>query len=206
MAKGENKPLRPSFLHSKWWRTKIKRLPRKLVRYWKRDKRVVIIVASVVAAVLIITGVVLSFYTRETQSTSNTTGTSQSGVSTSITKSGTSETGTSSTASSSPSIVSENYVTQSAPNSSQWLVLKSLNAPLYVISNLTGTIPRYQSLSSLNETKIGTFCDSINQATGTCISFKMYEETGWFWDSANDLLYVHYVGAPAVKLTVTEMS
>lgn len=97
--------------------------------------------------------------------------------------------------------VSATYVTSSAPNSSQWLIVKSVSSPFSVFANDTGLIQEYSSLSLLNQTKIGVYCNSIN-SDGACSSFKMYEETGWYWDSANEILYVHYVGDRAVSITI----
>ena len=93
------------------------------------------------------------------------------------------------------------YVTSSAPNSSQWLVVKSSTLPISVFANNTGLIQEYPTLASLNQTRIGVFCDSVS-SSGACLSFKSYFETGWFWDSSNQILYVHYVGDRFVKLSV----
>lgn len=188
--------MRSSFLHSRWWRSKLRNIPRRVRKYWQRDRPKFLILISALA---VIVGSLFLFSSRPpnlqttTTSGSSHTGTYQSGVSS-----------FSNSISASSSIVSQTYVTQSPLNSSQWIVINSQTAPLVVFSNLTGVIPRYQSLSSLNETRIGTFCDSIDRATGVCTAFKAYEESGWFWDSLNNVLYVHYVGAPAVKLIVTE--
>ncbi|MGI0091766.1 MAG: hypothetical protein ACREBS_08655 [Nitrososphaerales archaeon] len=93
------------------------------------------------------------------------------------------------------------YVTSSAPNSSEWLIVKSISSPISVSTNNSGMIEEYSDLASLNQTKIGVYCESVS-SSGACLSFKMYEETGWFWDSTNQILYVHYVGGRAVKLAV----
>ena len=93
------------------------------------------------------------------------------------------------------------YITSSAPNSSQWLIVKSLTRPSSVAANNTGTIPEYSTLAALNETKIGVYCDSVS-SSGECLVFKTYLETGWYWDSSNQLLYVHYVGDAYVNLSI----
>lgn len=30
----------------------------------------------------------------------------------------------------------------------------------------------------------------------------MFRETGWYWDAQNKILYVHYVGGGAVRITI----
>lgn len=100
-----------------------------------------------------------------------------------------------------PGQVVATYVTSSAPNSSQWLVVKSSTLPISVFANNTGEIQEYSTLASLNQTRIGVFCDSVS-SSGECLSFKSYFETGWFWDSSNQILYIHYVGDRFVKLSV----
>ena len=64
------------------------------------------------------------------------------------------------------------YVTSSPPNSSQWLVLRSSTKPLSVYANDSGTIVEYSSFSSLNQTKIGVYCVSVNPSTGPAKLFK----------------------------------
>jgi hypothetical protein len=96
------------------------------------------------------------------------------------------------------------YVTSSPINTSQLFVIESNRLPAFVYSNNTGAIPEYSSLALLNESKIGVFCDLVNQTSGVCLQFKMFEETGWFWDSSHDILYIKYVGGPAVELIVSD--
>ncbi len=93
------------------------------------------------------------------------------------------------------------YVTSSPLNSSQWLVLSEAARPAQVISNLSGTIPPYDSLASLNNTRIGSFCTSVKQ-DGSCANFVTLRETGWYYEPVKGLLYIHYVGGKAVKISV----
>ena len=97
--------------------------------------------------------------------------------------------------------VEETYVTSSPPNSSQWLIVKSSGLPISISANNTGLIPESSSLEALNQTKIGVDCVSVGNS-GACLSFKQYLETGWFWNNSDLILYVHYVGGPAVKISV----
>jgi hypothetical protein len=101
--------------------------------------------------------------------------------------------------------VEETYVTSSPPNSSQWLIVRSNGSPVSVSANDTGLIPEYKSLEVLNQTKIGVYCVSVD-SSGACSSFQQYLETGWFWNSSNQILYVHYVGGSAVRLSVVAES
>ena len=91
-------------------------------------------------------------------------------------------------------------------NTSQWLIVKSLFDPVSIVANNTGQVAEFQSLQALNSTRIGVFCVSVNQTNDSCDTFKMYDQTGWFWDSVNDVLYVHYVGGPAVEISIVEAS
>ncbi len=84
---------------------------------------------------------------------------------------------------------------------SQWLVVKSTASILSVSASNSGTIPEYSSLMSLNKTVIGYVCSGV-AGGGTCTSWKYIQETGWYWDSATDLLYIHYLGGRNVKLDV----
>ena len=97
--------------------------------------------------------------------------------------------------------VEATYVTSSAPNSSEWLIVRSDGLPILVSSNNTGVIPNFSSYQSLNQTRIGYFCVSVS-SSGACQAFKQYLETGWYWDSTSKILFVHYVGGPAVRLLV----
>ena len=93
------------------------------------------------------------------------------------------------------------YVTSSGQNTSQWLVIRSTSVVLSVSNNVSGTLQKYATLASLNETMIGYYCTNANP-DGSCSSFQYFSEQGWFWDSVNSVLYVHYVGGPAVKITL----
>ena len=95
------------------------------------------------------------------------------------------------------------YVTSSAPNSSQWLIVKSTTLPSAVTANNTGMIPQYSTLSALNQTRIGVYCVSVS-SNGECLAFKTFLESGWYYDSTNQILYIHYVGDSYVKLSIYE--
>lgn len=94
------------------------------------------------------------------------------------------------------------YVTSSPPNSSQWLIVKSATTPISVLANNTGDIKEYISLSMLNKTKIGTFCMVVD-ASGGCSEFEQYMETGWYWSSSDEILYIHYVGGSYVQIKIS---
>jgi hypothetical protein len=96
------------------------------------------------------------------------------------------------------------YVTSSPLDVGQFLIVQSTKAPAFVTANNTGTIPEFSSLAGLNQTKIGYYCVSVNQTSGACLSFKMFQQTGWYWDSTNEILYIRYVGGPAVELYVSD--
>ncbi len=94
------------------------------------------------------------------------------------------------------------YVTDSAPNSSQWLIIESTTSPYAVTTNNTGTVPQYSDLSSLNNTKIGIFCTAINATYDTCSQWTTYQQPGWYWDSIHTLLYIHYMGDDPIEIDV----
>ena len=93
--------------------------------------------------------------------------------------------------------------TTNSPSTGQWLVVRFESQVLSVASSNTGTIPVQPSMASLNETTIGYVCQSVG-TDGACNSEQYLQQTGWYWDSSNSLLYVHYLGGQNVTLTVTE--
>jgi len=93
------------------------------------------------------------------------------------------------------------YVTSSAPNSSQWLILSSPQSPVQVLANNSGPLPEYSSEASLNQTFIGEKCVQL-ASNGECNSFRFISQTGWFFDSSSDVLFIHYIGGPLVEITV----
>jgi hypothetical protein len=101
-----------------------------------------------------------------------------------------------------PGNASAKYITDSPPTS-QWLIIRANATVISVSANNTGTIQSYYSLASLNRTSIGYICGSVN-SIGGCTSWQYLQQTGWFWDSVNGLLYVHYLGGQNVMITVTE--
>ena len=121
----------------------------------------------------------------------------------------TSTTSTTSTSRATTPITSQTatYVTHSPPTS-QWLILSSSQLPLSVTANDTGSLPRYYSSSSLNATKIGVYCEQTATigpggfTTGTCAKFVTYQQTGWYWDKQDGLLFIHYLGGPNVLISI----
>ncbi|MEM0117510.1 MAG: carboxypeptidase-like regulatory domain-containing protein [Conexivisphaerales archaeon] len=78
---------------------------------------------------------------------------------------------------------------------SGWAILHVASKPQAVTSSNSGQIPEYQTLQSLNSSHIGMFWNGNSWSNRT--------ETGWYYDTNNQLLYVHFVGDNAVTLTVT---
>jgi hypothetical protein len=100
------------------------------------------------------------------------------------------------------------YLTNSAPTS-QWLILSSSQLPTSVTANNTGLLPRFYSSESLNATKIGVYCVQTvtdgagnNSTAGGCAQFETYQQTGWYWDQQDQLLFIHYLGGPNVQIRV----
>ena len=104
--------------------------------------------------------------------------------------------------SSSSSFTTARYTVDS-PATGQWLVVQATSPIISVSASDTGTIPAYHSLASLNQTSIGEECSHL-ASNGVCDSFEYMQQTGWFWDSANRVLTVHYLGGANVTLTVVE--
>ena len=104
--------------------------------------------------------------------------------------------------SSSSSFTTARYTVDS-PATGQWLVVQATYPIISVSASDTGTIPAYRSLASLNQTSIGDECSHL-AGNGVCDSFEYVQQTGWFWDSANRVLTVHYLGGANVTLTVIE--
>lgn len=96
-------------------------------------------------------------------------------------------------------------VTLNATPQSQWLVFSSYAPILSVKSSLTGAIPRVASSSALNATRIGAYCTSISAIPGNegaCLQFTWYQQEGWFYDTTNDLLFIHYLGDNPITLFI----
>ena len=75
------------------------------------------------------------------------------------------------------------YTMKGADTFDSWLITKSDQRPNSVSLNTTGVITEYSSLSTLNQSKIGWRFEGV---------WNNYNEQGWYWDSANKLLYVHF--------------
>lgn len=92
------------------------------------------------------------------------------------------------------------YTTDSPPTS-QWIILAYDSTPSSVSANNTGTIPQLGSLAILNATRIGLYCTLI--VNDACTSWSWLAQTGWYYDSANQLLYIHFLGGDPVVLSVS---
>jgi len=111
-----------------------------------------------------------------------------------------------------PSLETITYLTHGSPTS-QWLVLSFSSLPAGVDANNTGQIPEYQTSQALNGTRIGVYCEQTvtkestsvpggNSTIGACAQFVTYQQTGWYWDKENDLLFVHYLGGSNVEISI----
>ena len=95
------------------------------------------------------------------------------------------------------------YTMTGGLNSSSWLILHAPNSILSVSSSLTGTISSSANLASLNATKIGYTCSTV--VSSVCAHWVSNMQQGWFYDAANQLLYIHYQGSYLpMTLTITQ--
>ena len=107
----------------------------------------------------------------------------------------------------STSVLLHIYTTHSSPNSSQWLILRSISIPLQInASTYSLPLPEYPSLSLLNTTTIGYVCTStaLPPDSGACLSFTFVNQPGWFYDPYNSFLYIHYDGSTNTTITVIQ--
>jgi len=79
---------------------------------------------------------------------------------------------------------------------SSWLILESDLEPASVSASNTGSIPRMQNLEQLDQTIIGMNWDGS--------SLKDLTQTGWYWDSSSQLLYIHFRQGGEVTIEVTQ--
>lgn len=107
---------------------------------------------------------------------------------------------TASIVSSSTSAGSESFQTSSPANSSNWLIFGSSSPISSVSSSLVGSMSSLSTLSSLNATDIGDSCTSVSN--DACTSFTSYNQQGWYFDSTNSLLYIHYEGSASTSLSI----
>jgi len=91
------------------------------------------------------------------------------------------------------------YATSGPDDASSWLVLSIASPPLSVTSSKSSEpLSAYSTLSAVNSSKIGEYCTSIASGGG-CSSFAYLNQQGWFYDSSNSLLYIHFQqGNPAM--------
>ena len=150
--------------NSKWQPTKF---PAPLQRL--RKKRGLLFLLVVIAIILLVgTGTFLlargggnnSTSSQSTRTNSATTVSNANSTTTNASFPANATTSKSSSINSGPA--QRTYLTSSAPNSSQWLIIQSLRIPSSVSSNNSGSIPQYSSLAELNTTKIGEFCEAVS--------------------------------------------
>ncbi len=99
---------------------------------------------------------------------------------------------TASITSSSVSSSGGQYATSGPHDASSWVVLSMASSPLSVTSSKSSEpLPAFLTLSAMNSSKIGDYCTSIASGGG-CNSFTYYNQQGWYYDSANSLLYIHF--------------
>jgi hypothetical protein len=106
---------------------------------------------------------------------------------------------TASITSSSVSSSGGQYATSGPHNASSWLVLSMASSPVSVTSSKSSEpLPAFSTLSALNSSEIGEYCKSIASGGG-CNSFTYLNQQGWYYDSSNSLLYIHFQqGNPAM--------
>lgn len=93
--------------------------------------------------------------------------------------------------------VKSTYTMTGPHHYSSWLILRSNNKPTSISSNTTGSLTQYSTLASLNTTTIGY----INAG-----SWQNLTQTGWFYDSTNNLLYIHFRSGSPTLLTIQNIS
>jgi|GEM_PF-1278461 hypothetical protein len=77
---------------------------------------------------------------------------------------------------------------------SGWAIIHTTSKPISVTASNSGQIQEYPSLQALNSTYVGM------QWKGN--SWQNLTQTGWYYDSLNQLLYVHFVGDRKVTLSI----
>lgn len=89
-------------------------------------------------------------------------------------------------------------------NSSSWLVMEVPSGTTFnsVISSYTGAMPKYPDLQTLSQSVIGYQCPSLF-GSGACSSFVFDNQQGWYYDSTNNLLYIHYEADDPISLTLS---
>jgi hypothetical protein len=101
---------------------------------------------------------------------------------------------------------SASYVLSGVENTSAWLILQATSPIVSVSSNVTGTLTQYTSLASLNATTIGYECSVENTTSSTCITWQFLKQEGWYYDSSNGLLYIHFEGSDPVSLSLMQQT
>jgi hypothetical protein len=92
------------------------------------------------------------------------------------------------------SSTADTYQLTNTQGSSSWLVIQLSGAPTSATASTSGTISKISTLGSLATTTIG------EHWTGS--AWQSLTQTGWYYDSTNDLLYVHYEGGSQATITV----
>ena len=96
--------------------------------------------------------------------------------------------------SSSTKSTSDSYTLNGPPGFSSWLVVASSSAPTSVTSGAGGALTHFSTLSSLDGTLIGDYWKANK--------WQVFTQGGWYYDSVNQLLYVHFEGGSPGSLTV----
>ena len=110
---------------------------------------------------------------------------------------------TASITSSSVSSSGGQYATSGPHNASSWLILSMASPPLSVTSSKSGEpLPAFSTPSALNSSKIGEYCTSI-ASRGGCNLFTYLVQQGWYYDSSDSLLYIHFQQGSPVMLEVS---
>jgi hypothetical protein len=110
---------------------------------------------------------------------------------------------TASITSSSVSSSGGQYATSGSHNASSWLILSTASSPMSVTSSKSSEpLPSFSTLSALNSSKIGEYCTSIASGGG-CSSFAYLNQQGWYYDSSNSLLYIHFQQGSPVTIDVS---
>lgn len=95
------------------------------------------------------------------------------------------------------------YTTSGPHDASSWLILSMASAPISVTSSESSNpLSAFSTLSALNSSNIGDYCTSIASGGG-CNSFTYLNQQGWYYDSSNSLLYIHFQQGSPVMISVS---
>ncbi len=77
---------------------------------------------------------------------------------------------------------------------SSWAIVQLAAAPSSVVSSNTGKLAQYSTLTALNRTVVGMSWNGK--------SWQNLTQSGWYYDSPNGLLYVHFRSGSTTSITV----